>query len=163
MKRIAQVVCVAASVLAMDVQSALAQELFMSGNIGYARKGRKVDVAVQYIVNLRPASMFSGTLYLQLWASAAPYTPGQPINGYKMAEIAIQGLQGQHYYEDAYVYGPFDAPRPGTYYTIMALAERQGDQLVTWDGYSFGPTRYAPLVRRNSAGGVKQRRRTKTG
>jgi hypothetical protein len=129
--------------------------ILMESAISYSTTGRTTGstatLNVERINNYRASGTVSGTLALQLWATASEYISGT-LNGYKLVEVPIGTSLGGYFYNKISVSGTLTAPPNGNYNMVMVLAEWNGSAYVTvdWGNFSnrtsFGITEIAPVI-----------------
>ena len=105
---------------------ASATDVKMGGQISYTYNNveRTAVMTVERIVNEDIAA--SGTLRLELWAFAAPYS-GVATTGYKMAEYSLGPLAAGHSYTDVFSGAVPFAPAPnGAWSVAILLTENVG-------------------------------------
>jgi hypothetical protein len=78
----------------LAAQKLNAQQIDMSGTVGYDRYGGTVTLSASRIENYGAIGSSSGTLVLQLWATSMPYYGQSILNGYKLAEANLGILWG---------------------------------------------------------------------
>jgi len=101
--------------------SAHATNVVLIGTAQFQVSGSSVTLSVPEISNLS-SSGTSGTLRIELWAFASPYTGGSQT-GYQLATYVFGTLMANHYfspYTTTVSYGP---PPNGTWYYAMLLTE----------------------------------------
>jgi len=124
----------------------------MSGVFAFNRVGPQVTYGIERIDNYRPLFSVSGTLAIQLWATALPYNGSGSLFGYKLTETSIGRLNGGFYFSDIVRTQTFFEPPPGNYNIVFVLAEWNGFNYVTvdWNNFSvrqtFGPIVVAPSI-----------------
>lgn len=125
--------------------------ILMSGTFSYSGVGSAITYGVDTITNYRPVGTTSGTLALQLWATAAVHTGGT-LNGYKLIESALGVLQGGYHWSNTSRSGTINTIPSGNYNIVFVLAEWNGSAYVTLDYGNFsqrqniGPTAVAPTI-----------------
>ena len=108
-------------------------QIRMSGTFAYSSQGNVVTFGVQRIDNFNSIFSISGTLAIQLWATAAPYSGVGTLTGYKGAEVSIGQLQGGFFFSNITRTTTINSPPAGTYNIVFVLAEWNGFQYVTVD------------------------------
>jgi hypothetical protein len=117
-------------VLALAAASkANAQQIDMSGAVGFDRYGSTVTLSASRIENYGAIGSSSGTLVLQLWATSAPYYGQSILNGYKLAEANLGTLWGGYYFSNINRSVAFFEPPRGYYNVVLVLGE--------WNGYQY--------------------------
>lgn len=118
-------------------QSAHSQ-IYLSGNVGYTLQPPVATLSVDRIYN--DYWWTSGTLKLELWATALPFTPGS--SGYKLAQSTLGQLNGYYYYNNvSRTDGSAKYPgAPGVYYLTMVLLEYETSGYVIVDYLQFSGT-----------------------
>ena len=100
--------------------------LAIEGAVAYSISGGQVRLQAEAVANNRSAT--SGTLRLELWASAAPYSGTGGVSGYKVAQVQMNPLAaGYHYSNIDATVGQLTTPPQGTWYTALMLTEYTGD------------------------------------
>lgn len=132
-----------ATVLFITLPLARAQEIDMYGQFGLTRNGAIGTAYIQFIENYRPTWTVSGTLALQVWATAAPYVGGNLLVGYKMAEADLGTLNGGYFVQNIYANAAVSDPPPGTYNLVFVLAEWDGLSYTTADWHNLGYESFA--------------------
>jgi hypothetical protein len=95
-----------------------------------------VTLSVESIRNDRTGGV-SGTLKLELWATATPPVPGQTISPYVLGAYTLGELQGGYRWDNVVAYPAYTPPPDGTYWITMALLEYQGDRFAYVDFSTF--------------------------
>ena len=91
--------------------------------------GNSVDLYVQQVRNMCDLGS-SGSLRLDLWASATPYTGGT-ITGYRFASTGLNPLTGGYSYSNIDRTLTYNKPPDGTYYVTLTLSEyHNGSYLI---------------------------------
>lgn len=135
--------------LCLLVTHSFAQTIEMSGTISYDRSGSQITLGVARVQNHRVTT--SGTLSIQLWATANPYVSGT-LAGYKLCEASLGTLSGGHYFQNVVRTVSFTEPPTGTYSIVLILAEWNGSAYGIVDKHNFGtretfgPIHYPPPV-----------------
>jgi hypothetical protein len=130
------------TMLLMVPSLARAQEIDMYGQFGLTRDGAIGTAYVQFIQNYRPRGTVSGTMGLQIWATALPYVGGTLV-GFKMAEADLGTLNGGFFVRDVYAAARITDPPPGTYNLVFVLAEWGGFSYLTVDWHNLGYETFA--------------------
>jgi hypothetical protein len=111
----------------------------MSGNTSWQQNGNRVTLQVDRVSN-NSSSATSGSLRLQLWATASPYAGGT-ISGYILGSYQFsQVLAPNQYYSSVTQTVTFTAPPDGTYYTTMTLEEYTASGWVIQDHVTYNTT-----------------------
>ena len=120
----------------------------MRGNVGYRLEADRVRLSVEHIENPRDALNRSGTLALELWAMAAPFTGGAIQDARLLAGVVLGTLAGQTESATTSFDLPFDRPPDGKWHFVMMLREWTAAGYVTRDFTNFlQPVNYgAPAV-----------------
>lgn len=118
------------------VSNLSAQQIAMSGTIGYERLGKSVTLSASRIDNFGVSGSISGTLALQLWGTNAPYYGGT-LGGYKLAEINLGRLFGGNYFGNISQMVNFSEPPTGYYNVTLVLAEWNGYEYLVVDWFNF--------------------------
>lgn len=126
-----------ATMVLMATSLVRAQEIDMYGQFGLSRNGAIGTAYIQTIENYRPTWTVSGTLALQIWATASPYVGGTLV-GFKMAEADLGTLNGGYFVRDVYANAVVTDPPPGTYNLVFVLAEWGGFSYLTVDWHNLG-------------------------
>jgi DNA uptake protein ComE-like DNA-binding protein len=108
----------------------------ISGTVGYRIDGNRVRLSVERIQNPRDAGNSSGTLALELWAVASPYTGGS-FQGVPLAGVAIGSLSGQAELAANTFDLPFTRPPAGDWHLVLMLREWTSAGYVTRDFTNF--------------------------
>jgi Immunoglobulin I-set domain/Immunoglobulin domain len=130
----------------------LSAQIRMSGIFAFNRVGPQVTYGIERIDNYRPLFSVSGTLAIQLWATALPYTGSGSLFGYKLTETSIGRLNGGFFLSNIVRTQTFFEPPPGNYNIVFVLAEWDGFSYVTvdWSNFStrqtFGPVALPPSI-----------------
>jgi DNA uptake protein ComE-like DNA-binding protein len=106
------------------------------GTVGYRIAGNRVHLSVERIENPRAAGNVSGTLALELWALAAPYS-GAAFNGAPLAGVAFGSLPGEAATTAASFELPFVPPPAGQWHFVLMLREWTSAGYVTRDFTNF--------------------------
>src|SRR5207248_5929804 len=104
------------------------------GTAAYSYAGNSVVLTADKVENF-DSSGYSGTLKLELWALAAPYTSGS-VTGYKLAEYTLGQLSAGFYYyniNSGSIF--FSYPPNGTWHFAMFVTEYVASPLN--GGYVF--------------------------
>jgi hypothetical protein len=83
--------------------------------------GSSVNLSVQQVANICNLGT-SGSLRLDLWATASPYSGGT-IPGYRFASLPLNPLTGGYSYNNISQTVPFVSPPVGVYYVTLTLEE----------------------------------------
>jgi len=123
-----------------DLAVYAAQEQFtqprMRGAVAYRIEGNRVHVTVEHIENPRESANRSGTLAVELWALAAPYSGGS-FQGAPVAGVVIGSLAGQSESTITSFDLPFSLPPSGTWHLVLMLREWTAAGYVTRDFTNF--------------------------
>lgn len=138
--RIGRKIAIFAFFLGTTGGAASGGELSLSGDISWNRSGNSVNIAASRVSN--DLDYRTGSLRLQLWATATPY-PGGSISGYILGTRPLDPLPAGYYYSDISGNVSFHAPPAGLYYTTVTLEEYDNGWVivdyVTFQGQSnFG-------------------------
>lgn len=112
-------------------------QIHMSGTFAYSAQGNLVTLGVQRIDNFNSIFSISGTLAIQLWATAVPYNGIGILTGHKIAEVSIGQLQGGFFFSNLFRTTTINSPPAGTYNIVFILAEWNGFQYLTDDSGNF--------------------------
>ena len=111
--------------------------LTLEGNLTYNYQGSILRMTADRVRNSRTTGV-SGTLRLELWATATPPVFGQTISAYTLGTYSLGVLNaGTSFTNIDSGNVAFTAPPPGTYYITMALMEFDGAQYVYQDFFVF--------------------------
>jgi len=117
----------------------------MRGNVGYRIDGSRVRLWAEHIENPRDNANCSGTLALELWALAGPYSGGS-FEGVPLAGVAIGSISGQTESAATSFELPFSPPPPGNWHFVLMLREWTAAGYLTRDFTNFiNPVIYAPI------------------
>jgi len=108
----------------------------MRGSVDYRIEGNRVHFSVEHIENTRDAANVSGTLALELWALAKPYTGGT-FQGVPLAGVVIGSLTGQTESKLTSFDLPFTRPADGVWHFVLMLREWTAAGYVTRDYTNF--------------------------
>lgn len=117
------VLAVSLALALATARSAAAATVEFVGSGGYSYVGDTAEITAQEVANFDPAGTYSGSLKLELWAVASPYT-GVAQVGYKLAEYRLGQLYGG--FDLSSINSgtiPFAAPPNGTWYVVLLLTE----------------------------------------
>jgi DNA uptake protein ComE-like DNA-binding protein len=118
----------------------------LRGAVGYRIEGDRVHLSVEHIENPRQDANRSGTLALELWALAAPYTGGS-FQGVPLAGVAVGSLSGQSELATTSFALPFSRPPAGRWHFVLMLREWTAAGYVTRDFTNFDtPVSYGPSL-----------------
>jgi competence ComEA-like helix-hairpin-helix protein len=109
---------------------------FLQGAVGYAVTGGGVAVTVEQVCNPRAQGNLSGTLALELWATAEPYVGGV-VRGHQLAGVVLGTLDGQTSRSDVSAQLDFATPPAGQWHVVLMLREWTAAGYVTRDYRSF--------------------------
>jgi hypothetical protein len=121
----------------LAAQKLNAQQIDMSGTVGYDRYGGTVTLSASRIENYGAIGSSSGTLVLQLWATSMPYYGQSILNGYKLAEANLGILWGGYYLSNINRSVLFYEPPIGYYNMVLVVAEWDGSKYLTVDWCNF--------------------------
>jgi len=108
----------------------------LRGHVGYRLEGRRITLEVAAIENPRDETNLTGTLALELWALAQPYSGG-PFNGSPLAAAVLGALGGQSEWNPPPLDLAFKAPPDGTWHFCLMLREWTGTGYTTRDYTNF--------------------------
>jgi hypothetical protein len=131
-----RIACILVLFFVLFFGSVHAQEIDMSGAVGFTRLGSYVTLSAERITNNRSFFLNSGDLELQLWATLLPYKGGF-LYGQKMAAVSLGSLWGGNYFFNVTRTIPFFEPIAGSYYVTLVLAEKQYFSYKTIDWSTF--------------------------
>jgi competence ComEA-like helix-hairpin-helix protein len=117
----------------------------LEGCVSYAIDGREVVLEVEAISNPRPVGNVSGTLSLELWALASPYTGGS-FEGVRVAFAHLPGICGQHEAQAVARRTAFEEPPPGRWHMTLMLREWTAAHGFTSRDYRGFPLGYERRV-----------------
>ena len=106
--------------------AANASNINIVGTVSYSFVGGTGTLKADRIQNDSPGGTISGTLRIELWAFATPYT-GAAQNGYRMAQYVLGQLNGGFYFfniDSGSI--PFTLPPDGTWYLTFVVTEYTG-------------------------------------
>jgi len=115
--------------------------LSLTGPCGYAIEEDRIAITIAEIANHRDPANLSGTLAIELWALAEPYTGGG-FTGAPLCGTSIGELRGQHVLANCRYDLIFQAPPPGTWSLTLMLREWTAMGYLTRDYVNFA----APYV-----------------
>ena len=152
MRQIMHLACLIISAVAALTAHCAAQEIDMYGAFGLSRNGTQGTAYIQTIENYRPLGTRSGTLALQVWATASPYNGELFLRGFKMAEASLGTINGGFLVRDVYARATVIDPSPGRYNIVFVLAEWEfgGFKTVDWENVRYetiGPRPIADIVK----------------
>ncbi len=133
MARIA--VVFATTMMTVGVSSANANDIVLDGTFGYSISGTRLTLDLGKIVNDRDGGK-SGSLRVQLWATASPYSGGD-IYGYILGTKNIGQLEGGYYFHSMSASTTYKRPPTGTYYVTLTLEEYTSAGFVIVDFLTF--------------------------
>jgi len=108
----------------------------LRGHVGYRLDGRRITLEVAAIENPREETNLTGTLALELWALARPYSGGH-FNGSPLAAAVLGALGGQSEWNPPPLDLAFKAPPDGTWHFCLMLREWTGTSYTTRDYTNF--------------------------
>lgn len=115
-----------ALLLAAIPLAVLATDVRFVGNVGFQYNNTSAAMTAERVENFSPTG-YSGTLRLELWAFASPYS-GVAQTGYKMAQYTIGQLQSGYYFSGINTgVVPLTLPPNGIWAVTMFLTEFTGD------------------------------------
>ena len=112
------------------------RELSLNGVCRYHIDGHLLCMDVEEIANNRNGDNTSGSLSLEVWALAQPYSGGD-FSGYQLASVALGALQGQSCFRQQQFAQPLQSPVEGSWYLVMMLREWGGSSFITRDFINF--------------------------
>lgn len=111
----------------------------LEGSIGYQISGATVQLRAARVIN-RSTNTTTGTLRLELWATAQPYSAGG-ISGYQTATYQFsQVLPPGYSYDNIMQTVSFREPPAGVYYMTLLLTEYNNGQFLIVDHAAFSGT-----------------------
>jgi CARDB len=116
-------------------QKTLANNVSLEGIVSYNVSGGSVRLQAQTVVNRRSGGV-SGSLRVELWAFATPYSGGS-ATGYKIAQTSVLSplTAGFQYSNIDQTVTQLTTPPNGTWYLYMFVTEFTGSSLN--DGFLF--------------------------
>ena len=123
----------------------------LGGTASYRLDGAGVQISVDRVENSRPSSNCSGTLSLELWALAEPFTGGR-FQGHHLTGVEIGTLNGGYELELQPIDLAFTPPPAGKWQIVLMLREWTISGFVTRDYANFAvPFVSASVVERAPA------------
>ena len=116
--------------------AARAQEIDLSGNTGWEKRGSRIRIHAQYLDNYRTAGS-SGFLRLQIWATTNVYDGANAITGYVLGTYNLGPLGAGSALTNKSRLVRYFAPPPGLYYTTITLEENTTEGFVIADYENF--------------------------
>lgn len=133
--------------VALGTTAAGLAQIRMSGNFAYESVGNLVTYGVARIDNFRPLGSVSGTLAIQLWTTALPYTGTTSLIGNKVAEVELGTLLGGYFASPVIRTATLrNLPPPGFYNLVFVLAEWNGFEWLTVDYGNFSTYQAVGIV-----------------
>jgi hypothetical protein len=121
--------------LMLVASGAEATNVTFVGNVTYDYVGNTAVFTANRVQN-NSSGATSGTLRMELWANAVPYSAGAQLVGYKLAEYELAPLAGGFGYPNVNSGTiPFTPPPDGTWYFVMFLTEYTGNFPDIDDGF----------------------------
>jgi hypothetical protein len=108
----------------------------LSGEFRHDLRAHEITLAVDEIVNTRPADNLSGTLSLELWALPGAYTGGD-FHGVPLAGAILGELAGQQSWNQPNLRLAFRSPPAGLWHLVLMLREWTGAGYTTCDFRNF--------------------------
>ncbi|SRR6266446_3134683 len=99
------------------------------GQTSWQVVGSTVNMYVEKVSNICNLGV-SGSLRLDLWATASPYAGGT-ITGYRFGTVPLNPLTGGYDYNNINQTVPYAKPPDGVYYVTLTLAEFNNGSYVT--------------------------------
>lgn len=112
-----------------------AQEVDLVGNAGWAKRGSRIRIHADQIVNNR--SEASGYLRLQIWATTNIYDGVSGISGFVLGTYNLGSLAPGESFLNKSRLVHYHAPPPGLYYTTITLEENTTDGFQIVDSENF--------------------------
>ena len=109
---------------------------YLDGSVGYSIEDDGVVLQVDSVHNPRPAGSLSGSLALELWAFAEPYSGGA-LDGRILARADIGQIAGQSALEPLQVRCALSLPPPGQWQLALLLREWTAAGFATRDCSNF--------------------------
>src|SRR5262249_2956788 len=110
--------------------------------------GSTVNLTVQQVNNVCDLGA-SGSLRLDLWATATPYGGGT-IDGYRFGTVSLNPLPAGYVYNNINRTVPYAKPPDGSYYVTLTLSEYHNGSYFIVDYINYSPHifGYPPAVPR---------------
>ena len=112
------------------------KELSLNGVCRYRIENSRFVLDVQEIANARGAQSLSGSLALEVWALAQPYTGGG-FSGYPIISQPLGTLAGQSCFKHLHYILPMMQPAEGSWNLVLMLREWESGNWVTRDYMNF--------------------------
>lgn len=107
------------------------------GPIGWSTPNGTTGTLTANEISFTQAGATSGSIRLELWAFATPFSEGVPPTGYRVATYSLPALQGGSNYTNVNSGSiPFTAPPNGWWHMVVLLTEYTGQSSAD-DGYTF--------------------------
>ena len=116
--------------------AARAQEIDLSGNVGWEKHGTRIRIHAGFIDNYRLAGS-SGFLRLQVYATANVYDGTNAITGYVLGTYNLGPLAAGAALTNRSRLVRYVPPPPGLYYTTITLEENTTEGFVVADSVNF--------------------------
>jgi hypothetical protein len=97
--------------------------------------GSTVNMYVETVSNICDLGV-SGSLRLDLWATASPYVGGT-ITGYRFGSVSLNPLTGGYDYNNINQTVGYSQPPGGSYYVTLTLSEYHNGSYVTLDYLNY--------------------------
>jgi hypothetical protein len=107
-------------------------DVLIVGSTSWQVVGSSVNLVVPQVANICNLGV-SGSLRLDLWATASPYGGGT-ITGYRFGSVPLNPLTGGYNYNNINQTVPFISPPDGVYYVTLTLSEYSSG-IYTTDSY----------------------------
>jgi DNA uptake protein ComE-like DNA-binding protein len=123
---------------------------FLQGAVGYSVNEGLVTINVEQVCNPRTDGNLSGTLALELWATAEPYVGGA-VRGHQLAGVELGTQAGETYRTDVAAQLDFVAPPAGQWQVVLMLREWTAAGYVTRDYRTFDACYRVPATSADAA------------
>jgi hypothetical protein len=105
------------------------------GQTSWQVVGSTVNMYVERVSNICDLGV-SGSLRLDLWATASPYVGGT-ITGYRFGSVSLNPLTGGYDYNNINQTVGYSQPPGGSYYVTLTLSEYHNGSYVTVDYLNY--------------------------
>jgi hypothetical protein len=112
--------------------SSRASDIRLSGTNDWTILASIINIEAEQVVNNDPSGI-SGTLRLQVWATATPYAGSGSIAGHVLGTTPLDPLEAGYYYYDVSENVLYTPPPYGNYYTTLTVEEWTGSDFVVRD------------------------------
>lgn len=114
---------------------AFLDDIQIIGQTSWRVSGNKVTLQVEKVSNVCNLGN-SGSLHLDLWATASPYSGG-PISGYRLGTVQLNPLKGGYAYNNVNQTVAYSEPPDGRYYMTLTLSEYHNGSYVIVDYLTY--------------------------